>query len=415
MWPVATRRGQLQIRVCMLLRYFHPVYSGAAMQALRLSQKLQERGMKLFVLTPRYPGLAAHESVQGVEVFRTGTPRQLYDWRLPFALGAFLLHHRDSWDIVHIHRLYRDCGYEAVLLARLLGKRSVLKISGIRSGDPLAMQRRRSGILEFRLFLLLDRIVCVSRQIRQHCEQAGVPPHKLVDIPNGVCIETFAPPTVAERSHLRAWLGLPYQAPIVVFIGSLNRGKGLGILMSAWQEVIGQYPDAHLLLVGPRNDPVNRFSDEAFSHELEVWLCTPSISDSVICTGLVPDVFSYLRAADVFVLPSRFEGMPNALLEAMACGLPSVATNIGGVKDVATHGQHALLVPPEDASALAQALLELLASRELRQHLGRCARSHIRKHYSMDRVADRYVALYRALLSPGNREEAIMKEARLEC
>jgi glycosyltransferase involved in cell wall biosynthesis len=383
----------------MLPRYFYPVYSGAAMQALTLSRKLQERGIQLFVLTPRYPGLTAHDWVRGVEVFRTGTPRRLDDWKLPMALGAFLWRRRDSWDIIHIHRLYRDCGYEAVLLARWLGKRSVLKISGIRSGDPRGIRQRRLGILGFRLFLSLDRIVCISQEIRERCEGAGVPAHKLVDIPNGVDAEVFAPASAADRSELRAWLGLPDHTPVVVFVGSLNRRKGLDILMAAWQEVIGQCPGARLLLVGPRDDPVNHFGDEAFSRELDAWRSTASIGGSVVCTGSVPEVSSYLRAADVFVLPSRYEGMPNALLEAMACGLPSVATRIGGVVDVATHDQHALLVPPEDASALARALLELLGSQPLRQHLGQRARDHVQEHYSIDRIVDRYVALYRALLS----------------
>jgi glycosyltransferase involved in cell wall biosynthesis len=122
--------------------------------------------------------------------------------------------------------------------------------------------------------------------------------------------------------------------------------------------------------------------------------------------GFQADVRPFLEAATVFVLPSTVEGLSNALLEAMAVGLPAVATRVGGTEDVVIDGRTALLVPPHDPEALAEALTALLTAPERAREMGREARDRVVERYSLGLVASTYLALYRELVAPSCRGSA---------
>jgi glycosyltransferase involved in cell wall biosynthesis len=113
--------------------------------------------------------------------------------------------------------------------------------------------------------------------------------------------------------------------------------------------------------------------------------------------GQQEEVQRFYQTADVFVLPSRMEGLPNALLEAMACGLPTISSLLPGVSEVIEHNTNGLLVPPDDREAISDAVLRLLENPDVAQRLGNAAHQTIMKHYSLDVVADRYVHLYTSL------------------
>jgi glycosyltransferase involved in cell wall biosynthesis len=122
-----------------------------------------------------------------------------------------------------------------------------------------------------------------------------------------------------------------------------------------------------------------------------------SIADSVEFTGLQSDIPAQLHRGSVAVLPSRWEGMPNALLEAMACGIPCVATRVSGSEDIIQHGVNGLLVEPEDYQGMAEALLTLLHNPVLVQKYGSAARKTIERHYSFEQMMDKYVELYQRI------------------
>jgi glycosyltransferase involved in cell wall biosynthesis len=130
---------------------------------------------------------------------------------------------------------------------------------------------------------------------------------------------------------------------------------------------------------------------DALAHNL-------GIAEITYFCGQVNNVEEYLACSDIFVLPSRAEGISNALLEAMACGLPCIATRIDGNRHVLTNAYNGLLVAPDDADELAQAIIRLGQDRMLRERLGQHARQTIIANYALDSVADRYVALYKCLL-----------------
>jgi glycosyltransferase involved in cell wall biosynthesis len=221
--------------------------------------------------------------------------------------------------------------------------------------------------------------VAVSAHLRRALEQAGVPAQRIHTIPNGVDTALFAPPSLPHSREPR-----PARGARVVFVGRLVEEKALPVLLRAWAAVTERIAAATLDIVGA--GPLQA--------ELRALAARLGITSTVTFHGFHDDVTPFLWAADVFVLPSVVEGLSNALLEAMAAGLPVVATRISGTEDVVVHGETGLLVPADDADALAGALTSLLAAPERAREMGRRARDQVIRQCGLDLVAAAYVALY---------------------
>src|SRR5262249_34746824 len=226
----------------------------------------------------------------------------------------------------------------------------------------------RRGRLDMRIALALlrraDVWIALSEELRQAMLQAGVPPNRGHLLPNRV---HTAPDTPGSRGDARPQLGIATEGRHVVFVGRLVAEKGLSTLLRGWQAIAREIGAAHLHLVG--EGPLRRdLVDE--SRRL-------GTSDTVTFHGEQPNVIAFLHAADCFVLPSTIEGMSNALLEAMAVGLPLVATRIPGTEALVEDGRNGVLVPANDAQELAQAVITLLKDRGRAAALGASARAFI--------------------------------------
>jgi glycosyltransferase involved in cell wall biosynthesis len=173
-----------------------------------------------------------------------------------------------------------------------------------------------------------------------------------------------------------------------MFTGRLHPQKNLPLLLAAWTEVVRRSP-ANLILVGPGHDR-QRLADLA--GEL-------GIADRVQFTGAVTNPADYLRAADLFVLPSMAEGMSNSLLEAMATALPCVVSGIGGNTDLITDGQSGRLVGDATGSAWSKTILELLDDPAAARRLGAAARRRVDEEFALRVVVDRYLELYRRMIT----------------
>lgn len=231
-----------------------------------------------------------------------------------------------------------------------------------------------------------DRVLCVSGDERLKGLRAGVRGRWTV-IRNGVDTERFRPAGSRDRTAPAALRGLPGDALLVVCVGRLCRQKGQDVLLRAWPRVAARVPEAWLVLVGdgPGRDALCR---EAPAR--------------VLFAGEVADPVPWYAAADLVVLPSRWEGMALAPLEAMACGRPVVVTDVTGARESLPPGQlpHCL-VPPEHPGALARALTSLLLDGELRDLSGRQAQDHVRRAHDVRHTAEAVSGLYRDLLRTG--------------
>jgi glycosyltransferase involved in cell wall biosynthesis len=171
---------------------------------------------------------------------------------------------------------------------------------------------------------------------------------------------------------------------VILFVGRLAHQKGVDVLLEAFRSVREAEPGCRLVLVG----------DGPMRAQLEEYTRAAGLQDDVHFAGVVEDPAIFTRAADLFAIPSRYEGLPNSLLEAMSCGLPSVATRVSGSEDIIRHGENGLLVEPEDAEGLAAAITALASDPVQAADMGVRARETVLQDFSIDSVARRCIELY---------------------
>jgi glycosyltransferase involved in cell wall biosynthesis len=266
-----------------------------------------------------------------------------------------------------------------------------VKFAGARqTGDIAASQRTWYGRLKLRFLRSHVRfLVCPSREIREELLRAGFADERIAVIPNGVDTAFFSPAALPEKNELRRELGIGEQETVVIYTGRLHPGKGVESLLAAWTVLAERFTDRplRLLIVGSgRLEPALR---DAFGTAPSVRFC-----------GWQEEVRNYLRASDIFVLPSLGEGMSNALVEAMSCGLACVASRIGGNSELITDGRNGLLFEPGSRERLAAQLAGLLEDSRRRRELGECARQLAVERLSFDTIVKEYAALYERMVHP---------------
>lgn len=386
--PCRDGRG---LRVGMLASLFPPSIGGIQSHTLRLGQKLADRGVEVHVITRLRPGLAPFERMGGVRVHRVGWAAAAgAAGSVAYVAGSVraVLRLAQQVDVLHAHQLLSPAtaGLLAGPLARLPLIVNPHACGAI--GDVGVLGR--SGLGRLRLAAVVSRadaFVAVSRTIADELIGAGAPPRAVWSITNGVDTDRFAPAHPAERRVLRRALGFD-DVPLVTYTGRLAVEKGVDVLLEAWARLSRGPLAARLCVVGEG-------PEEA---ALRAQARALGIGRTVTFTGGLRDVAPYLRAADAAVLPSRTEGMPVALLEAMSCALPVVATRVGGSAEVLDGTAAGWLVPAEEPAALAAALAEVLQDGERGAGRGRAARELVLDRYAMDLVVDRFLDLYRAVL-----------------
>jgi glycosyltransferase involved in cell wall biosynthesis len=229
-----------------------------------------------------------------------------------------------------------------------------------------------------------DAVISLTDHMSEELYAAGIPSDRVVLIPNGVDCDLFAPVSPERRADLRAQCDFPPDRPVVLFAARLAYQKAVDVLLHAWKLVHERCPEALLVLAGTG----------ALKEELEQLSHDLGLDDAVRFQGWVKITRPLYQAADLFVLPSWSEGMSMALLEAMACGLPPVATAIPGNADVVKQEQNGLLVQPGDEEGLAAALERGLRDRALHERLSAAARETIISQYSSELMVRRYGRLY---------------------
>jgi glycosyltransferase involved in cell wall biosynthesis len=271
--------------------------------------------------------------------------------------------------VVHTCDLYANIfGLPAAALAgvpvRIANRREIL--TGDKSPAKLRAQR-----LAYRAAHV---VVANSSAARDQLEREGVPADRLRCIANGLDAGRFVP--AAPRTDIRR----------IVMVANLRPEKGHDTLLAAAPRILARYPDASFTFVG---DGPRREALETLTRAL-------GITDRVRFVGESRDVAPILAEHDLFVLPSRSEAFPNALIEAMATALPVVATRVGGIPEVVRPGVNGQLVAPDDTGALADAVLALMDDPIAAAALGRAARADVERHYTIDRMVERFEQLYLA-------------------
>ncbi len=226
---------------------------------------------------------------------------------------------------------------------------------------------------------LRGTIIVLSTRMQRYVNEQHCAALATQLIPNGVDISRFQP--LPRTPADGKW------SETVVCLSKLRYEKGIDVLLHAWHLVITHRPTARLVIVG--DGPLRR--------QLVLLAEALGITSSVEFAGLRQDVPAQLQRGAIAVLPSRWEGMPNALLEAMATGCACIATRVSGSEDLIEHEKNGLLVPEEDYIALAHALLTFLQNPALAQRFGKAAHALIEQSYTLEHILQQYIAIYTAL------------------
>lgn len=392
-----------QIRLCVVSPLYHPSLGGLGRQAQLLTEKLFKVGVDVFVIARRMKGVPQAAFNPKIRIYRTWSIKPyLHNFEevklvnilisLTFSMSCaiLLLWKRKDYDIVHFHGASLPL-FLNLLILKILRKKVFAKVATAKIGTEAgALRGHYFGLSKLILLYLkmVDAFIATTAEIEEGLLHDGFEGEKIKRIPNFIDFNMFSPVSESKKTTIKANMGYK-NTSIVTFSGRFVQRKGINFLLESWKSVVNKSPDAKLILLGdgPMLSDMKRTSEGL------------GISRSVIFFGHVHTVTDFLHMTDVFVIPSLQEGMPNALLEAMACGLPVIASRIGGIVDVVKDGENGILFKPGNISDLASAINNLLKDVELRKRLGAKAHKTITEKFSIDIVANEYIKLYKNLLS----------------
>jgi len=368
-------------RVLFLIDRLHSIEGGAEGAVHKLCRFLPAHGFQCSVAT-----FWAGEGVERqfpcpVHLFPIG---RTYDWTALRNARTFA-HLLRSEQVKIVHTFFPASDLWGGFVARLSGCPILVS-----SRRDMGILRLRKHELPYRLVnRLFDQVQAVSEKVREFCIlQDHFPPDRVATVYNGVDLDAIDDAVPAGRSELVA----DSNAPVVVTVANMRFVKGIDVLVNAAARVRERIPEAIFVVIG------GALEEPSCAERVNAAVVQLGLAQNFKFLGTRTDVASLLKSSDVFCLPSRSEGMSNALLEAMACGLPCVATDVGGNAEVVTEGGSGFLVPNEDADALAARIVTLLQDRQRAQRMGQEGRRLVESKFTVRHMIERLTFLYRGLL-----------------
>jgi glycosyltransferase involved in cell wall biosynthesis len=356
-------------------------YGGAESQLVRLASGLKHKGLTIEVVSMTEPKEYVKElKDQSINVISLGMKPGTPDPRAVVALAKTIEVFQP--DILHSHMIHANILGRIVRLLR----RFPVQISTAHSINE-------GGKLRQLMYRITDNFCDLTTNVSQaavarYIEASIVPPNKIRYVPNGVDTQIFKP-NLTERQSIRRELGLNNNF-VWLAVGRFDPAKDHETMVSAFSTVSKDYPKSRLLLVG----------DGQLQIKIQEMVKELGLIDKVSFLGTRKDISRLMNGADGYLMSSAWEGLPMVLLEACACGLPSVTTDVGGTSEIIEQGKNGFLAKPRDPRSLAQAMDELmkLPAAQLQQ-LGNVGRSRVLLDYSFDTVIEKWEAIYIELLN----------------
>ena len=361
---------------------------------LPLIGRLEDEGFEVHVACSHGPYVDELRG-RGIPVHVIPIARRIVAWSHLRSLAHLVrLLRRERFNVVHVHTPV------ASVLGRIAARfvrapHVVYTAHGFYFHDRMARWKRR-------LLVGVERLMgrcCTDLLLSQSAEDCDtavreriVPAGKAKWIGNGVNVDRFA---LVPDPSLRERLGLEPDCEVVGFVGRLVGEKGVWELLDALAMLAPTRPALRLLVVG---DTLESDRDRRTGNSLPHTIKTYGLQERIVFAGFQKDTSPYYALMSLFVLPSHREGMPRTILEAMAAGLPVIATNIRGCREEVIPEETGLLVPVGDAERLARAIERVLDDREGARRMGEAGRSRVAKHFREEQVLDRQVACLRRLL-----------------
>ncbi|MBN2374457.1 glycosyltransferase family 4 protein [bacterium] len=377
----------------MATDYFYPVLGGTEIQAYRLACKLSKKGIKVSVITRRHAGLPVSKPCSDM----------LMIYRLPIFgkkrkasivfLGQvffFLVGHRSEYDIIHCH-LATSTALGCLMASLATRKPLLIKLGGSgRTGDIQTSLASVAGRLKLTLLKKGNcHFVAPSMNVANDMAENGFCPEMIRIIPNGVDTGHFCPISKEEKDARKHELGLD-GLKLALYIGRLEQGKEILLLIDAWSNLSDKARDWRLWIIG----------SGSLENEVRSMIREKGMEERISLLPYVPpeEVRVYLQTGDIFINPSRAEGLSNSILEAMSCSLTVIASRIGGNKELIKEGFNGLLFDAGDACDLTLKIESAIQDDNGQRRWGMNARGHVVDDFDMSYVAKRYIDLYQGIL-----------------
>ncbi len=276
------------------------------------------------------------------------------------------------------------------MAARLRGLPTVATLHTFDDGQTPGKEARRIRLMWWTLRHGCRQIIAVSDGLRRYLEQeAQLPPERCLTLYNGIDVTRFCPQPAAARQAQRQAFHIPPAAPLLITVAVLRQPKGIQYMLQALPALRQTWPDLRYLVVG----------SGAYEAELKALARQLGVTEAVIFAGVRHDIPDLLAMSDLFVLPTLDDALPTVLMEAMAVGLPLVASNVGGVPEMVSPQQNGLLVPAGDAAALAQACRHILQNPTLAQSMSAAGQQTAAARFNIVRQAQKLAQIYHRLLA----------------
>ena len=361
---------------------------------LPLIDRLTEEGFQVTIACN--PGRYTQEltakgySIKSADMYRRITP--LNNARSIWQL--YRLMRREHFDLVHVHTpIAAALGRVAALMARV--PIIMYTAHGFYFHENMRWHMRKAWISIEKLLgrYMTDMLFTQSREDATTAVQEGIcPKDRVVWIGNGVDTTRF---TVDPSTSVKESFGLPTSASVIGFIGPLVAEKGVLELLEGFRQALRAMPNLYLLVGG---DTIDGERDKKTKEMIRGLVEDEGLASRVMFTGIVEDVPKFMRAIDLFVLPSHREGMPRTIIEAMASGKPVVATNIRGCREEVVHETTGLLVPVSNSERLSEAMVRILSDPSLARRMGNEGRRRAETLFDERDVLDRQLLIYRQLV-----------------
>jgi glycosyltransferase involved in cell wall biosynthesis len=301
-----------------------------------------------------------------------------------------LLARRNDYDIVHFHALNWGVFLSPIIL-KALGKKAVFTMSLYGNDNPGYIRQQPRGRLQVSLMRCFHGAIGLSPALVNDAREHGI--RNVICLPNFLAIPELEKgldeSEIRETRNLaRDLFGIPQNAQVLLFVGSVIKRKGVDILIDSFIELAVQYPSLVLVMVGPNNKQETNSIDEDFVRSLRKRISASGFSERVIWVGMLKEqatLVNYYRSADIFVLPTRNEGSPNVLAEAMAAYLPVVISRLPGITDsIISENESGFLVEPDDTLGFTLAIDTLLKNENKRNAMGKAGRKIAMEKFSFD-------------------------------
>ena len=383
----------------MITSAYYPEYSGAATQCHSLSKKLLDKGCKVIVVTyTKDANLLTQEWIDGIDVRRIHVREKGFTGLVTALRLLFvLIKEIREFKIIHFHGFNNHLLW-VVWFGSIFRKKVIMKISMMEVDNTEVMMNR--GLFHRIVYKHFDKIVATTSVMMKEFQEYPSLNTIWVHIPNGVDTDLFHPVNESEKTKLKSQLGLPISRKIIIFNGIICMRKGIDILLSAWQSLKQELNELCplLLLVGPFESDIWKYKSETDQLKKRIMVLIKKYPNEVFHFRMKQEIEFYYKAADIFVLPSRNEGLPNALLEAMSSGLACIIMENEGHQEVINNKIDGIIFKYESAVDLKINLLEIVQNEEKLVSLQKSGRMKVKKLYNINEVAYKYRQLYNSLI-----------------